>query len=58
MDATMQRLMNYVYGNAALSPADADFASKKFPLKINAVSGTNISYTTNTLIGPAAPPKR
>ena len=55
-DATMTRLMNYVFGNGELTPADAEFAGKMFPLKIDAVSGQNITISTAEQCGPTAAP--
>jgi hypothetical protein len=55
-DATMGRLLNYVFGDGELTPADTNFASKMFPLKIDAVSGQNITISTAEQCGPTAAP--
>ena len=50
------RLSEYVWGDRQLSPADAEFAESVFPLRIEAVSGQNVTISTDEVIGPGAVP--
>jgi hypothetical protein len=54
--AAMARLAEHIWGDRPLSATDTEFAKSIFPLRIDAISGSNITINTNEVIGPSAAP--
>jgi hypothetical protein len=53
----MARLGAHIWGDKSLSSADVEFAKSIFPLKVDVVSGSDVTITTDEVIGPAAAPQ-
>lgn len=51
-----RNLLDYVHGTRQLTAEDSAFARQIFPLNVTAVSGADVTISSDESVGPAAPP--